>query len=135
MIVTATASVAIGAACSGLLGNVAAGAFMLILRPFKVGDFVSIGGVADAVHEMGLSGTTIVTPDNVMTLMPNVSKDVPPEVNLLDRKPEGPQIAVRPHIHTDHYWQSYFDTHDALIKVCQEAGWPAPSALHQIRQV
>ncbi len=36
----AGAGVAIGAAWSGLLGNFAAGAFMLVLRPFKVGDFV-----------------------------------------------------------------------------------------------
>ena len=67
----AGAGVAIGAAWSGLLGNFAAGAFMLILRPFKVGDFVSIGGVVGTVHELGLFGTTIVTPDNVMTLIGN----------------------------------------------------------------
>ena len=36
----AGAGVAIGAAWSGMLGNFAAGAFMLVLRPFKVGDFV-----------------------------------------------------------------------------------------------
>jgi small conductance mechanosensitive channel len=42
-----------------------------VLRPFKVGDFVTIGGVTGAVHELGLFGTTIVTPDNVMTLVGN----------------------------------------------------------------
>jgi small conductance mechanosensitive channel len=42
----AGAGLAIGAAWSGLLGNFAAGAFMLILRPFKVGDFVSVGSPA-----------------------------------------------------------------------------------------
>src|SRR5258706_2295595 len=67
----AGAGVAIGAAWSGLLGNFAAGAFMLILRPFKVGDFVGIGGLTGTVHELGLFGTTIVTPDNVMTLVGN----------------------------------------------------------------
>ncbi len=67
----AGAGVAIGAAWSGMLGNFAAGAFMLILRPFKVGDFVSVGGVTGTVHELGLFGTTIVTPDNVMTLVGN----------------------------------------------------------------
>lgn len=178
----AGAGVAIGAAWSGLLGNFAAGAFMLILRPFKVGDFVSIGGVVGTVHELGLFGTTIVTPDNVMTLIgngkifgdtiqnfsvlpvrrveriaqlahgvdpldaiarlkaavaliPNVSKDTPPEINLLDMKLEGPQISVRPYTHTDHYWQVYFDTNEAIVRVCQEAGWPVPSALHQVRQL
>src|SRR5262245_63780565 len=67
----AGAGVAIGAAWSGMLGNFAAGAFMLILRPFKVGDFVSIGGVTGTVHELGLFGTTVVTPDNVMTTVGN----------------------------------------------------------------
>ncbi|NJD32468.1 MAG: mechanosensitive ion channel family protein [Gammaproteobacteria bacterium] len=67
----AGAGVAIGAAWSGMLGNFAAGAFMLILRPFKVGDFVSVGGITGTVHELGLFGTTIVTPDNVMTTVGN----------------------------------------------------------------
>ena len=55
----AGAGVAIGAAWSGLLGNFAAGAFMLVLRPMKVGDFVSVGGIVGTVHELGLFGTTI----------------------------------------------------------------------------
>lgn len=67
----AGAGVAIGAAWSGMLGNFAAGAFMLVLRPFKVGDFVQIGGITGTVHELGLFGTTIVTPDNVLTLVGN----------------------------------------------------------------
>lgn len=67
----AGAGVAIGAAWSGMLGNFAAGAFMLVLRPFKVGDFVTIGGVTGTVHELGLFGTTLITPDSVMTLVGN----------------------------------------------------------------
>jgi small conductance mechanosensitive channel len=67
----AGAGVAIGAAWSGMLGNFAAGAFMLVLRPFKVGDFVGVGGITGTVHELGLFGTTIITPDNVMTLVGN----------------------------------------------------------------
>jgi len=170
----AGAGVAIGAAWSGLLGNFAAGAFMLILRPFKVGDFVSVGGVTGTVHELGLFGTTLITPDNVMTIVgngkifgdtiqnfsvlpsrrvervaqlagsvdpidaiarfkaalaqiPNVSKDKPAEVNLLDMNLNGPVISVRPYAHTDHYWQVYFDTNEAIVRVCKDAGWPAPT--------
>ena len=37
----AAAGVAIGAAWSGLLANFAAGAFLMVLRPFKVGDYIS----------------------------------------------------------------------------------------------
>jgi len=67
----AGAGVAIGMAWSGMLGNFAAGAFMLVLRPFKVGDFVSVAGITGTVHELGLFGTTIITPDNVLTLVGN----------------------------------------------------------------
>ena len=67
----AGAGVAIGAAWSGMLGNFAAGAFMLVLRPFKVGDFVQVGGITGTIHELGLFGTTLITPDNVMTIVGN----------------------------------------------------------------
>lgn len=67
----AGAGLAIGAAWSGLLGNFAAGAFVLVLRPFRVGDFVSVAGVTGTVRELGLFGTTIVTPDSVMTIVGN----------------------------------------------------------------
>ncbi|TAK86693.1 MAG: mechanosensitive ion channel family protein [Aquabacterium sp.] len=170
----AGAGMAIGAAWSGLLGNFASGAFMLVLRPFKVGDFVTIGGVTGTVHELGLFGTTMITPDNVMTIVgngrifgdtiqnfsalsarrvertaqlaggvdvqeakarfsaavaniPNVQKIPAPEINVLDINLVGPVIAVRPYCHTDHYWQVYFDTNEAILRVCKEAGWPAPT--------
>lgn len=67
----AGAGLAIGAAWSGMLGNFAAGAFMLVLRPFKIGDFVQIAGLTGTVHELGLFGTTILTPDNVLTVIGN----------------------------------------------------------------
>lgn len=170
----AGAGVAIGAAWSGMLGNFAAGAFMLVLRPFKVGDFISAGGVVGTVHELGLFGTTILTPENVLTLVgntkvfgdsvqnfsamptrrvdrtaqlaggvdpidaiarlkeavskiPNVATSPAPEVNLLDINLLGTVIAVRPYCHNDHYWQVYFDTNEAMLRVGREAGWPAPT--------
>ena len=67
----AAAGVAIGMAWSGLLANFAAGAFLVILRPFKVGDFVSAAGVTGTVREVGLFVTTILTPDNVVTYVGN----------------------------------------------------------------
>lgn len=67
----AGAGVAIGAAWSGLLGNFASGIFLLVLRPFQVGDYVSVGGVEGTVIELGLFGTTLNTPDNVRTVVGN----------------------------------------------------------------
>ncbi|ANA40430.1 MULTISPECIES: mechanosensitive ion channel family protein [Geobacter] len=63
--------IAVGAAWGGLLSNLAAGAFLLVLRPFKVGDFVTIGGITGTVQEIGLFVTAINTPDNVMTMVGN----------------------------------------------------------------
>src|SRR4051794_19621525 len=65
----AAGGVAIGVAWGGLLTNFAAGAFLVFLRPFKVGDFVSAGGVVGTVEAIGLFGTTINTPDNVWTIV------------------------------------------------------------------
>lgn len=67
----AAAGVAIGMAWSGLLSNFAAGAFLIVLRPFKVGDFVTAGGVTGTVKEIGLFATALNTPDNVVTLIGN----------------------------------------------------------------
>ena len=67
----AAAGVAIGMAWSGLLANFAAGVFMIILQPFKVGDFVIAGGVMGTVHEVGLFVTSINTLDNVRNIVGN----------------------------------------------------------------
>lgn len=67
----AGAGLAIGTAWGGLLTHFAAGVFMQVLRPFKVGDFVQAGGVTGTVTEIGLFGTTIATPDNVHTIVGN----------------------------------------------------------------
>ena len=63
--------VAIGAAWAGLLANFAAGAFLIVLRPFKVGDYVKAAGTEGTVKEIGLFATTILTADNVSTFVGN----------------------------------------------------------------
>ena len=67
----AAAGIAIGAAWSGLLAHFAAGAFLIIFRPFKVGDFITAAGVTGTVEELGLFVTTINTLDNVQTIVAN----------------------------------------------------------------
>jgi small conductance mechanosensitive channel len=67
----AAAGVAIGMAWSGLLGNFAAGVFIIILQPFKVGDFVTAGGITGTVEEVGLFVTSINTLDNIRNIVGN----------------------------------------------------------------
>ena len=62
---------AVGAAWAGLLANFAAGAFLIVLRPFRVGDYVKITNVEGTVTEIGLFATTIMTPDHVATFIGN----------------------------------------------------------------
>jgi small conductance mechanosensitive channel len=63
--------VAIGAAWAGLLSNFAAGAFLVVLRPFKVGDYVKVAGIEGAVREIGIFSTTIEAADHVIAFVGN----------------------------------------------------------------
>lgn len=68
----AGAGLAIGTAWGGLLAHFAAGIFMQVLRPYKVGDTITAGGVTTGlVSELGLFTTTLITPDNVSTVIGN----------------------------------------------------------------
>ncbi|MFM9970782.1 MAG: mechanosensitive ion channel family protein [Burkholderiales bacterium] len=67
----AALGIAIGAAWGGLLSNFAAGMFLMVLRPFKVGDMISGGGVTGDVREIGLLVTTVDTADNIRVYVGN----------------------------------------------------------------
>lgn len=69
--VLGAAGLAIGLALQGTLSNVAAGTMLLILRPFKVGDYVEFGGTGGTVQSIGLFGTELNTPDNKYVFAPN----------------------------------------------------------------
>ncbi len=178
----AGAGVAIGMAWSGLLGNFAAGAFLLVLRPIKVGDFVEIGGVTGTVVELGMFVTAVDTMDNVRTLVgnskvfsetiknfstnptrrvdlvaqlahdvdhneairilreklaeiPGVSSDPEPDVHILEFTLAGPVLAVRPHTHTDTYWDVYFATNKLIREGFGEAGFSVPETHYRWKQV
>lgn len=65
------AGLAIGLALQGTLSNIAAGVMMLLLRPFKVGDYIVTGGEGGTVKALGLFTTELATPDNVKIVIPN----------------------------------------------------------------
>ena len=69
--VLGAAGLAIGLALQGTLSNVAAGAMILILRPFGVGDYITFGGTGGTVKSLGLFGTELSTPENVYIFAPN----------------------------------------------------------------
>jgi small conductance mechanosensitive channel len=67
----AAMGLAIGAAWSGMLSNFAAGVFLILFKPFKVGDFVTAGGTTGTIKEIGMFATTIATLENVFTVVGN----------------------------------------------------------------
>ncbi|MDY0014299.1 MAG: mechanosensitive ion channel family protein [Rhodocyclaceae bacterium] len=67
----AAAGIAIGMAWSGLLANFAAGVFLILLRPIRVGDFITAAGVTGTVREIGMFASVVDTPDNLRTVIGN----------------------------------------------------------------
>ena len=71
--ILAAAGFAIGMAFQGTLSNFSAGIMLLVFRPFKVGDLVTVGGVTGVVDEIELFTTNLNTPDNRRIIVPNGS--------------------------------------------------------------
>ena len=69
--VLGAAGLAVGLALQGTLSNVASGVMILVLRPFKVGDYVETGGVGGTVKEVGLFRVELATLDNLYLSVPN----------------------------------------------------------------
>lgn len=71
--VLATAGVAVGLALQGSLSNLAGGIMLLILKPFRVGDYVSVAGGDGTVKEINMFYTVLTTVDHKTITIPNGS--------------------------------------------------------------
>ena len=69
--VIGAAGLAIGLALQGSLSNFAAGVLLILLRPFKVGDLVEVGGAFGHVKVIEIFTTTIKSVDNLKVIIPN----------------------------------------------------------------
>lgn len=67
----ASAGVALGMALSGTLQNFAGGVLILLLKPYRVGDYIEAQGYAGTVKEIQIFHTLIATPDNKSIIIPN----------------------------------------------------------------
>jgi small conductance mechanosensitive channel len=65
------AGLAVGLALQGALGNFAGGVLILVLKPFKIGDFVELQGYLGTVKEINIFTTTLTTPQNRKVIIPN----------------------------------------------------------------
>lgn len=66
-----SAGLAIGLALQGSLSNFAGGVLVLLLKPYKVGDYIEAAGYAGTVVEIQMFYTILATPDNVKVIVPN----------------------------------------------------------------
>lgn len=69
--IVGAAGLAIGLALQGSLSNFASGVLLIILKPFKNGDFVEVAGVSGIIEEIHIFSTTFRTGDNKTVIVPN----------------------------------------------------------------
>jgi len=65
------AGLAIGLALKDSLGNFASGVMLIMFKPFKLGDFVTVAGVSGTVKEISIFSSVIITGDNQKMIVPN----------------------------------------------------------------
>lgn len=165
--VLAAAGFAVGLALQGSLGNFAAGIVILIFRPYKIGDWVSIQDKFGKVEEIQIFNTMIVTPGMKTLIIPNgqviedvvtnysakdkirlelvvsmpyeesfskirdiilevlqgipeVLPDDNPEIGILAFDSHNIQVAVRPFIHPDNYWEATFEVYRKIKSAFSE---------------
>jgi len=100
--ILASAGVAIGLALQGSLSNLAGGVLLLLLKPFKVGDYiVSESGHEGTVTELQLFYTKLITPDNRAIVLPNGTLSNGSLVNASAAEERRMDILVRISYQTD----------------------------------
>ncbi len=65
------ATLAIGLALQGTLGNVASGVMLMLFRPYKIGDYVAVAGEEGVVHDVNIFTTVLTSLDNIKIIIAN----------------------------------------------------------------
>lgn len=69
--VVGSCGLALGLALQGSLANIAGGFVLLVVKPFRVGHFITVGDVSGTVTDMGIFNTKLLTIDNRVVIIPN----------------------------------------------------------------
>ena len=69
--ILSVAGLAVSLSIQDSLSNLASAVVLLTTRPFKVGDFIEVGGKSGTVRQIGVFYTQIATPDNQLVYLPN----------------------------------------------------------------
>ena len=89
-----TIGVAVGLSLQGSLSNIAGGLIILVFKPFKIGDFVTVNGSSGIVKEIGIFYTHLTTADNVKIIIPNSVVSNETLTNASDQKTRRVDINV-----------------------------------------
>ncbi len=79
--ILAAAGLAVGMALSGTLQNFAGGVLIILLKPFKVGDYIEAQGFSGTVKDIQIFNTILKTPDNKTIILPNGGLSTSPMTN------------------------------------------------------
>jgi len=80
--ILAAAGLAVGMALSGTLQNFAGGVLIILMKPFKVGDFIDAQGFMGTVKDIQIFNTILKTPDNKTIIIPNGGLSTSPMTNF-----------------------------------------------------
>ena len=103
-----------------------------IIQNYSANPYRRVDLVAQLHHTTDPASATALLRERLARI-PNVVKDPAPQVEILQFTAAGPQLAVRPFCHNDHYWQVYFDTNRTIRETFATAGYPAPEQLVLVR--
>jgi small conductance mechanosensitive channel len=125
--VLGAAGFAVGFALQGSLANFAAGVLILLLHPFKVGDYIMGAGEVGTVKEITLFTTVLATIDNIKVMIPNgkLFGDVIRNVTAYDTRRVDLQVAIG-------YGSDIQKAHDVITELMKQDARILPDPAAQV---
>lgn len=119
--VLGSAGLALGLALQGSLSNFAGGILILVMKPFKVGDYILCEGMEGTVESIGLVYTSLNTMDNKQVIMPNGTLSGSILTNVTAQERRRLQIKVGVSYNADlkkakNLLRQLFENHPMMVK-------------------
>ena len=124
--IIASAGVAIGLALQGGLSNIAGGILLIVFKPFKIGDYILVGGEEGTVTDMNLFYTILKKPNNVTISLPNGIVSNSSLQNLSVEAVRRLDFTLRVWVKKEDYWTVNFDINEDIDKVFKHEGIKIP---------
>lgn len=113
--VLGSAGLALGLSLQGSLSNFAGGILLLVMKPFRVGDYIVAAGNEGVVNKMDIIYTTLITPDNRKIMIPNGSLSSANIINVTEQDTRRVDISIGVDYSSD-----LRQVKDVLLKLAKE---------------